>query len=99
MKVRALQNGYYNHLRRREGDVFELVPIKGHKRIRNEDTGQEKLVEHLFTPEEQFSTRWMEKVAKNTPTKVSTAQQSLNEVQRNLKSGRIGPSEAMDEVI
>lgn len=82
MKVRATKTGYYDHLRRREGDVFELKPIDGHKVVNN------KLVKHHFTVEEQFSPNWMEKVDRSTPEKVSTAQGALNEVSNGIKSGR-----------
>jgi hypothetical protein len=84
MKVRALRIGYYDHVRRREGDVFELKPVKGHKR----EGG--KLVPHVFTVEEQFSHVWMEKVAKNTPEKTSTAQQALNAASADLKAIKHG---------
>lgn len=52
MKVQATKLGYYDHKRMREGEVFELSPIKG---LRN---GEPK----TYSPEEQFSDKWMEKV-------------------------------------
>lgn len=48
--------GYYNHKRIREGDVFELVAKK-----RVDGT--------IITAEQQFSSRWMEKI--NEPIKNS----------------------------
>lgn len=57
MKVRATQSGYIYHKRRREGEVFELKPIKGF--VQNKD-GKNKPFE--FTAEQQFSSLWMEKV-------------------------------------
>jgi hypothetical protein len=52
MRVRATKMGYYGLQRRREGDVFELVPVKTVK--------DKKPV--VITPEQQFSELWMEKV-------------------------------------
>jgi hypothetical protein len=103
MRVRALSTGYYDHKRRRQGDVFDLIPIEGHKlEITRNAEGRrvsEKLVKHKFTPQEQFSEKWIEKVDKQTPLKVSTAQKALNAVQQDLKSGRVGPSDASDESV
>ena len=56
MKVRATKLGYYDLLRRKEGTEFDLVPIKG-KVLQGQ-----VLVSKTFTPEEQFSKKWMEKV-------------------------------------
>lgn len=61
MKVRAKGDpsnwvGYYGHVRRRGGDVFELVPIKT---IKN---GKPITI----MPEQQFSERWMERVGKQS---------------------------------
>lgn len=53
MKVRAIKQGYYDLFRRREGEVFELKEIKGLDRTGKPVT---------YSPEEQFSERWMEKV-------------------------------------
>lgn len=55
MKVQAMQLGYYQHKRRREGDVFTLVPIKSKQR--DPKTGEMK--EIVITPEQQFSKKWM----------------------------------------
>jgi hypothetical protein len=54
LKVRATQTGYYDHARRREGDVFV---VEAH----------------------DFSEKWMERVAPDTPTQVTTAQQALTQ--------------------
>lgn len=60
MKVRATQQGYYGHRRRYEGDEFVLEPIE---RVRKDPkTGLDKKI--MIMPEQQFSTRWMEKVDK-----------------------------------
>ncbi len=71
MKVRALSLGYYDEMRRREGEVFELKTRSG-VRV-DKATGQKKKV--TYTPEQQFSSDWMEKVDQKTklekPEKVS----------------------------
>jgi hypothetical protein len=54
IKVRALQAGYYDNVRRREGDVF--------------------VIQHSG----EFSSKWMERVGKNTPEKVTTGQEQIN---------------------
>ena len=59
IKVRATQLGYYEHKRRREGDVFVLIPITD--RYGN-----------IITARQQFSKKWMEVVPAETPEKVST---------------------------
>lgn len=53
MKVQATQLGYYQHKRRREGEIFELVEVKGFDKDKNPI---------LLTPEQQFSKKWMKKV-------------------------------------
>jgi hypothetical protein len=50
MKVQATQLGYYQHKRRREGEIFDLVEIKGVDKEKNPIT---------ISPEAQFSKKWM----------------------------------------
>lgn len=57
MKVRAKRLGFYNHSRVREGTVFHLKPRKG----KFWDKEQQKFVERIQSPEEQFSELWMER--------------------------------------
>ena len=66
MKVRATALGYYGHKRRREGQEFELEPIK---RLRKQKDGSMK--EITISADQQFSTRWMEKVDVPTPAVTS----------------------------
>lgn len=58
MRVKALMDGYYSYKNQqvKQGEVFELEPFKGKKT----DATTGKLIDHLFTVEEQFSSRWME---------------------------------------
>ena len=58
MLVRAKKMGYYNHKRIRE---FVLKTVKGF----TQDAFGRVLTAKEFTPEEQFSAAWMEKVDEN----------------------------------
>lgn len=58
LRVQATRNGYYGNIRRYEGEVFFLVPKKGKRR--DPKTGKEREV--VYSPEDQFSESWMEKV-------------------------------------
>lgn len=77
MKVRAMKTGYYNLLRRKEGEEFELKEIKGLDRDGKPLT---------LKAEDQFSDKWMEKcdgaysAKKNQTKKPSNHQSSDAEV-------------------
>lgn len=60
MKVRATRMGYFNNQRKREGEVFIILP-------KSAVVNSKKVV---ITPEAQFSENWMEKVAKPAPAEV-----------------------------
>jgi len=60
IKVRATQLGYYDHTRRRIGDVF------------------------MIHSEQDFSTRWMERVPSSTPEKVTSMTEALKRQQQDL---------------
>ena len=71
IKVRALGDddvyvGYYNHLRRRGGDVFTLFPII-RERVNKETKNKDQI---LITCEQQLSAKWMERVNSNAPESV-----------------------------
>ena len=79
IRVVATRLGFYGHLRRRPGDVFTLRPYKGHRRNGN------KLDPVEVSADQQFSDRWMEKVDKSTPEKVTTSQEALNATSDSIK--------------
>lgn len=58
MKVVALREGFYENKLIKEGQSFELKEFKGS--ILDEETG--KLKTKIWSPQEQFSSRWMKKV-------------------------------------
>ena len=72
LKVRVKDGftGYYDHARRREGDVF-IIEAK------------------------DFSDRWMEKVAANTPESISTAQDAINQAHDEILASR-APASGVD---
>ncbi len=62
MKVKATAMGYYNHKRRRPGDVFLLKAFKRKISSVDQATKTKNVKEILCTPEMQFSEDWMERV-------------------------------------
>lgn len=81
---------YYNFARRREGDVFDLIPMyvtetdKDGNVIR--EKGQPK--KRLLTAAEQFSDRTMELVEDDEPKKMTTAQQAINKEQDKINESK-----------
>ena len=87
IKVRATQMFYYEHLRRREGDVFYLSPkyvtqVDKVSTLPLQKDG--KPVMKLYTAEDQFDPNIMERVEDEEPERVTTAQQALNKAQDEL---------------
>lgn len=70
-RVRATQIGFYDNVRRREGDVFTLSKAS------------------------HFSAKWMERVAPDTPEKVTTSAQALRRVEAGLRGRNPEEAEAM----
>jgi hypothetical protein len=66
MLVKATQTGYYGHLRRKAGSVFELKAVKG------------KLV--TLTPEQQFSPKWMRKLNDKQTAQYEAEMAAANDV-------------------
>lgn len=93
--------GYYNHLRRRGGDVFIIRPIIRTREVEKVRDGKvvmdsdprlkvprplkEKKVV-LITAEQQFSERWMERVNKPLP---ETAPKHFNVVGRGAAKNKL----------
>jgi hypothetical protein len=99
--VRATATGYYNHARRREGDVFSLFPQEGMVTvpITNEDGEQlydrndlpmTKEVPAIIPPERQFSRNWMEVVNADEEERISTAQQAIDREHDQTLAERAG---------
>lgn len=65
-KVRATRPGYYDLVRRREGDVFTV------------------------SGKQAFSSRWMERVSPDTPDKITTGQQHLQQAHDEVLAEKMG---------
>jgi hypothetical protein len=83
MKVMAIATGFFDHMRRREGDVFSIPATPAKKA--NEEQAAKLGVKKGDSIPSAFSARWMQPVASSTPDRVSTAQQALNKKQDELK--------------
>lgn len=97
--------GFYEHLRRRPGDVFSIrdqprrALFKGEERIVATEEGQrvyDAIKDKDGKIPQDFSFRWMEPVAANTPDKVSTAQQNMDRRSADIKAEKAG-QRALDE--
>jgi len=99
--VRATMTGYYNHARRREGDIFSLIPLEGKVTVPvTNDEGEQlydrndmpmtKEVEAIIPPERQFSRAWMEVVNADEEERISTAQQAINREHDQALAERAG---------
>lgn len=93
IKVRCIdpRGVYYNFLRRRLGDVFNLIPQyvtvidpKTEKPLM--ENGQVK--KRLVTAEEQFSPQTMEKVDQAEPETITTAGEAIRKAQEDLDGVR-----------
>lgn len=76
IKVRAVQMGYYQHKRRREGDVFTLVPLRSVERDGRgnpkKDPKTRMTIPCIITPLQQFSDRWMEIVESSERDRITS---------------------------
>jgi hypothetical protein len=85
IKVQATQTGYYDHIRRRPGDVFL---IDG-ERLEADVLGPDgKTVTRKKGEVAAFSSRWMEKVDASTPESVSTANDAIRQQHDELLASR-----------
>ena len=72
IKVRAKKDGYYDDKRRRIGDVFRVRPPYEHN-VANADEP-----ERVVTVNE-FSKKWMVRVSKGTPERITTGKTVLQQ--------------------
>lgn len=89
MKVRATRIGFFNHIRRREGDVF-TIPDTPRRKLSDKDANRiefEPVKDKAGTVPAAFGT-WMEPVGAREPEKTSTAQEALNKASDDLKAGK-----------
>lgn len=101
IRVRALKTGYYDDVRRRPGDVFDLHPREGTftEKVVDEKTGEVKTekatstpltkeVEKVLSAEDQFSKKWMEKVPADTPLSLTSGNQALRQQHDEIMAGK-----------
>ena len=83
---------YYNFCRRREGDVFNLIPQYIPEADPNTmkpvmENGKPKM--RLVTAEEQFSSATMERVDEDEPETITTAKDAILKVQNDLDGAKV----------
>jgi hypothetical protein len=85
LKVRATQTGYYDHLRRRPGDVFfiDATPLEADVKVGNKVTRKKGEIA-------AFSDRWMEVVDPKTPESITTANDEIRRQHDELLAARFG---------
>jgi len=95
IKVRVKEDCevYYEHERKRAGDVFTLKPrmvnqydIKFQEVKRDKKTGE--VLKRLLTAEQQFSAMAMERIEDEADETVSTAQDAINRQSEDIKRAR-----------
>src|SRR6267378_3876618 len=94
IRVVATRIGFYQHKRRREGDVFVLVPLRTVKRATQEDCDKDKKltigmvlkdpktkmpIPVIKTAIEQFSDRWMEIVADDRRSSITSIKEGMRQ--------------------
>jgi hypothetical protein len=117
IKVRAIKVGFYGDVRRRVGDVFTLYPRTdtftelvldkdGEPKVIASVYGEQRVTEEAdktLTAEEQFSPKWMEKVAADTPERAARAKDVLQEehdtVLRQRLAGATGDPTGDEDVL
>ena len=94
--VRATQLGYYDHARRRPGDVFSMTEIDAYGGRKSEDG---KRVSRPCS--------WVVPVDPRTPERISGSQQAINDRHDEILGGRLagdrssesGPSDDGDDML
>ena len=87
VKVRATRLGYFDHIRRRPGDVF-TIPIM--PSVDGDAAGPYG---------RWFSERWMEVVPARTPESITTPAQALKQTHDDILGTRSGTTRASDSSV
>lgn len=92
IRVVATRMGYYQHKRRREGDVFSLVPLRTVRRAEQADCDKDpkltigmvlkdpktKLpIPCIMSASQQFSDKWMEVVDADVRTSITSVKEGM----------------------
>lgn len=89
MKVRATRLGYYNHVRRYEGDVFS-IPDTPRRKLTDREKQRSELMAVMDkdgTVPAVFGT-WMQRVDDRARESITSAQDALNKTSQEIKAGR-----------
>jgi len=81
MRVKALLTGYYDNKRRKAGTEFELKEFKGFLA----DGSGKPTIPHVFSIEEQFSSKWMLNLDPMPIKKDVSLNDSSPELKQNLQ--------------
>lgn len=102
MKVVAIQTGYHDHMRRREGDVFSIPDAPRRKPSPKEmqylGEGMKPAMDKDGTIPQVYSAKWMRPVSANTPERKSTAQLAINKRHDEIRSGNAATGPMNDGV-
>lgn len=106
LKVRATQTGYYDHIRRRPGDVFFIDGARLEEDVTAiEHATGERVVTRKKGTIAAFSDKWMEIVDPKTPESVSTANDAIRQQHDELLASRYaagqltGPDNVADDIV
>lgn len=93
IKVQATQMGYYDHIRRRPGDIFTISGETLEEDVKSSDG--KKVLRKAGTVA-AFSEKWMRRVAGNTPLRVTTVKEALQRNHDETLSKKMGVHEGDD---
>lgn len=91
IKVQATQMGYFDHIRRRAGDVFTIPgdTYEEDQVVTDATTGRDRTM-HRAGEVQAFSTRWMRRVSGSTPERITTGKEDLARQHDELLSSKMG---------
>lgn len=106
MKVKVLESlqetfvGFYEHVRRRPGDVFAIkneprrAVLPGEQKLIERDASAKATFDAIKDKDGKvpaaFSFRWMQPVPESTQEKITTAQQAMDARSEQIKQERAG---------
>ena len=97
MKVKATQPGFFDNIRRHEGDVFS-IPEQPRRTLSKKEIEANPYVKEVMDGKQSvpqaFSYRWMRQVGRNVPEKTSTAQDQINRKHDEEIRARMGAGDA-----
>lgn len=92
IKVQATQMGYYDHIRRRPGDIFTISGEVLEEDEKKKDANGVERVVRKKGEVAAFSRKWMRRVASNTPERITTVAQSLKQQHDAVQAEKFDPA-------